>query len=78
MKCIKHKLTGVITRVTDEQADKLTGPHFSEAKYSYVPKSEYKKQNGGKTVEQVVEAEKKETTSSKKVDRHLKLKLKQR
>jgi len=73
MKCIKHNLTGVVIRVTDDRANELVGEVFS-----YVSKSEYKKQSGGKTEEQLLEVEKKVTTSSKKVERHLKLKAKQR
>ena len=47
MKCIKNVKTGNIVRIDDRQANNMVG-----STWSYVPKSEWKKQNG-KTVEEV-------------------------
>lgn len=47
MKCVKNAKTGNIIRVDDKQANGMVG-----STWSYVPKSEWKKQNG-RTVEEV-------------------------
>jgi len=67
MKCIKNVKTGNIVRIDDRQANNMVG-----STWSYVPKSEWKKQNG-KSVEDVTEEtsvgvtlkEKKKKTSKK-------------
>lgn len=67
MKCIKNVKTGNIVRIDDRQANNMVG-----SMWSYVPKSEWKKQNG-KSLEDVTEEtsvgvtlkEKKKKTSKK-------------
>jgi len=74
MKCLKNLKTGNIIRVDDKQANQMVG-----SIWSYISKTEWKLATRvPETEQQVVEAEKKEKTLSKKAEKAAKLKAKQR
>ena len=74
MKCLKNLKTGNIIRVDDRQANQMAG-----SIWSYISKTEWKSATRvPETEQQVVEAEKKEKTLSKKAEKEAKLKAKQR
>jgi hypothetical protein len=74
MKCLKNLKTGNIIRVDDKQANQMAGNIWS-----YISKTEWKSATRvPETEQQVVEAEKKEKTLSKKAEKAAKLKAKQR
>jgi hypothetical protein len=74
MKCLKNLKTGNIIRVDDRQANQMAG-----SIWSYISKTEWKSATRvPETEQQVVEAEKKEKTLSKKAEKAAKLKAKQR
>ena len=74
MKCLKNAKTGNIIRVDDRQANQMAG-----SIWSYISKTEWKSATRvPETEQQVVEAEKKEKTLSKKAEKAAKLKAKQR
>ena len=74
MKCLKNLKTGNIIRVDDKQANQMVG-----SIWSYISKTEWKSATRvPETEQQVVEAEKKEKTLSKKAEKAAKLKAKQR
>ena len=74
MKCLKNIKTNNIVRVDDVQARQMAG-----STWIYISKSEWKAVTRvPETEQQVVEAEKKEKTLSKKAEKAAKLKAKQR
>ena len=74
MKCLKNVKTNNIVRVDDVQARQMAG-----STWIYISKSEWKAVTRvPETEQQVVEAEKKEKTLSKKAEKAAKLKAKQR
>ena len=73
MKCLKNQKTGNIIRVSNEQAYQMAGNTWK-----YITKSEWKTVTRvSKSEEQVVQAEKKEKTLSKKAQRRAKFKTEQ-
>lgn len=73
MKTLRNKKTGEVIRTDNEVADKTVG-----SLWEFCSKSEWKKIRGSSSNEKKEDQSKKEKTKSDKLERHLKLKEKQR